>query len=290
MISARLGYLRQWAILLAIVAYFMFIDRIEHQVRFKHRYLRAVISVTERSERNVTKRFDEIRVDWLVVERQLQTWSHLTHNRRKLIIKVTFNYKETKTAGPAGQGSTNGQLAETQARREAERSVLGRTAAWEHVFALFSCPGPPCGRGPYCWQDPNTKKHYKLMGHRFRNLVKSVQRGEGINKHEGMPREIRSELYAEKQQQSSRKRKRANSGSYATGIPAIHIHNIITGQPDTTSADAGVRSTPEVASLRCAVEGLAMRDDVAGEYFAYMVHGLEYRRFRKSMTELASWH
>ncbi|EHK19848.1 uncharacterized protein TRIVIDRAFT_47145, partial [Trichoderma virens Gv29-8] len=32
-----------------------------------------VISVTERSERNITKQFDKIKVDWLVVERQLQT-------------------------------------------------------------------------------------------------------------------------------------------------------------------------------------------------------------------------
>ncbi|KAL7940271.1 hypothetical protein V8C42DRAFT_356363 [Trichoderma barbatum] len=84
-----------------------------------------VMSVTEHSERNVTKRFDEIKVDWLVVERQLQAWSYLTQNGRKLIIKVTFNYKETKTAGPAaGQGSTSGQLAERQARRDAERAVL----------------------------------------------------------------------------------------------------------------------------------------------------------------------
>lgn len=67
-----------------------------------------VMSVTERSGRNITKRFDEINVDWLVVEKQLQTWSHLMHNGRKLIIKVTFNYVETKTAGLAGQGSTSG--------------------------------------------------------------------------------------------------------------------------------------------------------------------------------------
>jgi hypothetical protein len=83
-----------------------------------------VMSVTERSERNVTKRFDEITVDWLVVESQLQTWSHLARNGRKLIIMVMFNYVETKTAGPAGQGSTSGQLAERQARRDAERAAL----------------------------------------------------------------------------------------------------------------------------------------------------------------------
>ncbi|KAL7940201.1 hypothetical protein V8C42DRAFT_338230 [Trichoderma barbatum] len=228
-----------------------------------------VMSVTKRSERNVTKRFDEIKVDWQVVERQLQTWSHLTHNGRKLIIKVTFNYKETKTAGPAGQGSTIGQLTERQARRDAERAVLGRTAAWEHVFAIFSCPGPPCDRGPYCWQDPTSRKHFKLMGHQLRNLVKQVQRGEDINRHEDMPREIRDELYAEEQQQSSRKRKRANSGSYATGLPAIHIHNIIPGQPDTTLTTSRVTSTPETVSLRCALEGLGMRDDVAEDYFAW---------------------
>ncbi|KAJ4854608.1 uncharacterized protein T069G_11587 [Trichoderma breve] len=82
--------------------------------------------------------------------------------------------------------------------------------------------------------------------------------------------------YAEEQQQSSRKRKRANSGSYATGPPAIHIHNIIPGQPDTTLTNSRVRSTPETASLRYALEGLGMRDDVAEEYFAW--HGSRVRR------------
>ncbi|KAL7918358.1 hypothetical protein ACQKWADRAFT_304428 [Trichoderma austrokoningii] len=235
-----------------------------------------VISVTERSERNVMKRFDEIKVDWLVVERQLQTWSHFTRNGRKLIVKVTFNYVETKTAGPAGQGSTSGQIAERQARRDAERAVLGRTAAWEHLFAVFSCPGAPCDRGPYCWQDPSTKKHYKLMGHQLRDLVKQVQRGESIDKHEDMPREIRDKLYAEEQQQLSRKRKRANSGSYASNLPAIHIHNVIPGQLDTASAHSSVGSTPTATSLRCALEGLGMRDDVAEEYFAW--HGSRVRR------------
>ncbi|KKO97606.1 hypothetical protein THAR02_10286 [Trichoderma harzianum] len=235
------------------------------------------MSVTERSERNVTKRFDEIKVDWLVVERQLQTWSHLTHNGRKLIIKVTFNYIETKTAGPAaGQGSTSGQLAERQARRDAERAVLGRTAAWEHVFAIFSCPGAPCDRGPYCWQDPATRKHYKLMGHQLRNLVKQVQRGEDINSHEDMPREIRDEIYAEEQQHLSRKRKRANSSTYGTSLPAIHIHNITPSQPDTVLTNSRVSSAPESASLRYALEGLGMRDDVAEEYFAW--HGSRVRR------------
>ncbi|KKO97353.1 hypothetical protein THAR02_10545 [Trichoderma harzianum] len=234
------------------------------------------MSVTERSERNVTKRFDEINVDWPIVERQLQTWSHLLRNGKKLILKVTFNYVEAKSAGPAGQGSTSGQLAERQVRRDAERAVLGRTAAWEHVFAVFSCRGAPCDRGPYCWQDTVTKKHFKLMGHQLRSLVKRVQSGEDINNHEDMPIEIREELFAEEQQQSSRKRKRANSGSCATGLPAIHIHNTVPGQADITSAKPRVRSTPEVASLRCTLESLGMRDDVAEEYFAW--HGSQVRR------------
>jgi hypothetical protein len=76
-----------------------------------------VISVTDRSERDITKRFDELMIDWLVVERQLQAWSHLTRNGQKMRTQVAYSYMESgKTARSPGRGASAYQLAEWNAR------------------------------------------------------------------------------------------------------------------------------------------------------------------------------
>lgn len=51
-----------------------------------------VISVNNRAELDITKHFKELQLDWPVVERQLQTWSHLLHIGKTLRINVSFNY------------------------------------------------------------------------------------------------------------------------------------------------------------------------------------------------------
>ncbi|KAK3381183.1 hypothetical protein B0H63DRAFT_450549 [Podospora didyma] len=116
-----------------------------------------VISVNDRSERDITNHFKELQIDWPVVERQLQSWSHLLR-----IVRT------------AGRGATATQLAEREVRLNAEQVVSGAPDVWRQVYTIFRCVEPPCNRGPYCWQDPDSKKHYKLMGHHLRNLAKST--------------------------------------------------------------------------------------------------------------------
>lgn len=66
-----------------------------------------VISVNNRSEQDITKRFTELEIDWPVVKRQLQTWSHLLSVGKTLQIHALFNYVEVdKTARTAGRGAT----------------------------------------------------------------------------------------------------------------------------------------------------------------------------------------
>ncbi|TIC89601.1 hypothetical protein CH35J_012538 [Colletotrichum higginsianum] len=55
----------------------------------------VVVSVTDRSHRDLVKRFDELDVDWSMLEAQLQTWSHLTRAGKSLRIDFSFNYKQT---------------------------------------------------------------------------------------------------------------------------------------------------------------------------------------------------
>jgi hypothetical protein len=97
-----------------------------------------VMSVTDRSERDITKRFDELVIDWLAVERQLQTWSHLTRNGKKMRIQVAFNYLESgKTARSAGRGASAYQLAERNARLDAEHVASGAPDPWRQVCIAF---------------------------------------------------------------------------------------------------------------------------------------------------------
>jgi hypothetical protein len=54
-----------------------------------------VVSATDRSERDLVKRFDELDIEWSILEKQLQAWSKLYRAGKKLRIQMSFNYIET---------------------------------------------------------------------------------------------------------------------------------------------------------------------------------------------------
>jgi len=216
-----------------------------------------VLSVNDRTERDITKRFEELNIDWPVVESKLQAWSYLLRIGKRLRVGVTFSYIESgKTARTAGRGATAAQLAERNARLDAEQVVTGAPDAWRRVYKLLQCPGPPCDRGPYCWQDSDGKKHYKLMGHHLRSLVQFVQRGSKLETHDDVPDEIRTQLYAEEQQHLDRKRKRRDSGSHLAERPPTIINNYIPvppgqaprGRPKQVDAGSSYLAFPAIST------------------------------------------
>jgi hypothetical protein len=62
---------------------------------------------------------------------------------------------------------------------------------WAHASSLA------CNKGPHCWRDRIRKKYYKLNTHYLKSLIMYVQDGYTLKTHDGVPENIREELYAD---------------------------------------------------------------------------------------------
>lgn len=54
--------------------------------------INVVVSVTQRKEPDLKKRFDDTSIDWAVIENQLLAWGKLYRAGKKLRLNFSFNY------------------------------------------------------------------------------------------------------------------------------------------------------------------------------------------------------
>jgi hypothetical protein len=58
----------------------------------------VAVSVTDRKERDLMKRFDDTSIDWPVIQKQLLLWGELFRAGKKLRLILSFNYVDTSTS------------------------------------------------------------------------------------------------------------------------------------------------------------------------------------------------
>ena len=226
----------------------------------QNRYVRCddttvIASVAHRSKRDLTKRFDNIDIDWSVVEKQMIGWGELFRSGRKLRVTVSFNYIDshpqstgtTKRGAKRGSSATQRMLADRTAQLDAEEDNSGEPSIWRDVYAVMRCPGPPCDKGPHCFRDPFGKKHYPLRTHHLRALVNFVEQGNVLQSQNDVPEFIREQLVAEEHQRLERQ-PHPQPSSAPTPFPPITIQNVLPSSHQSSSTAGSVdSSTPPVA-------------------------------------------
>ena len=193
------------------------LERLLRKKLLQNRYVRdddtnIIILINHRSERDLIKRFEDIDVDWSIVEKQLIAWSDLFRSGKKLRVDLTFNYVDsqplpastTRRGNKRGSSATQKMLADHTTQLDAEQEIMRNPSIWREIYALIRCTGPLYNLGPYCWRDPFGKRHYKLKTHYFKTLINFIEEGYTLKSHSNIPKDIREQLFAEENQRLNR--------------------------------------------------------------------------------------
>ena len=144
--------------------------------------------------------------------------------------------------GKQGTSSaTQGMLQGLDQEVNTEEELTGEPVAWRHVYMVMHCPGL-CELGPYCWQDPYGKKHYKLYRDELLSLVRYVKSGKRLESHEDVPGMIHEQIYRAERWRLEGEKGCSRLTSESTYPPPITITNMLPAQ----ATQQGVSSSPPI--------------------------------------------
>ncbi|KAJ5718804.1 hypothetical protein N7488_004450 [Penicillium malachiteum] len=106
-------------------AYNILRDKISRDRRIRPDDTTVVVSVNDRSQRDLAKRFDSTDMDWTAIEKLLLTWATLYRQGKELRLKISVNYIEdsiplSRTDKRGRTSVTKRMLADWDAQLDAE--------------------------------------------------------------------------------------------------------------------------------------------------------------------------
>ncbi|CAG8192768.1 unnamed protein product [Penicillium nalgiovense] len=251
----------------------------------RHRQVRPddtviVASTTDRTKRNLTKRFDDTDISWNPVEKQLLMWSDLLLRGKELTLKISFNYVDDRRSPPSagrkgekrGKSSvTQKMLGERDAQLDAEESTSGGRPIWRSVCSLMRC---------------DSEKHYPLKSHHIKRLITHVERGGVLEGHKDVPEAVRDELYREEQDKLGRDK---HKGSHITGAgsayPPINI-NVSPSQSAPHGLDVSAPKAADNSQTLSPLEIPGLRDVAVKEYGEWQVSNVENDSLKSAFREV----
>ena len=103
----------------------------------------VVVSVTDRTKRDLTKRFDDIDIDWSLVEKQFVKWGELFRSGKKLRVNLSFHYTDSyqssartqRRGNKRGSSATQRMLAELDTATQPD---IEQNGSWSHPLGRKS--------------------------------------------------------------------------------------------------------------------------------------------------------
>jgi len=84
----------------------------------------VVVSVNKRAERDITKEFSGLDMDWSIIGEKLESWACHFGEGKRLLVKVTFRFRPRNTP-PRARAASGGRPSATRRIQECGEDVRG---------------------------------------------------------------------------------------------------------------------------------------------------------------------